>query len=103
MDLLIGDIFRAGARAVPNRLAAVWGERSLTYRELNDGANRVGHVLRDHGVGHQDRVAMWSNTTIDACPLFAATAKVGAVFAPANALLGPSEAAEMIALARPSV
>jgi acyl-CoA synthetase (AMP-forming)/AMP-acid ligase II len=103
MELLIGDVFRTGARSVPDRLAAVMGDRQLTYRELGAQSNRVGHVLRDLGVGHQDRVVMWSNTTLDAVPVFAATAKLGAVFAPANALLGVDEAIEMVALARPSL
>ena len=37
---------------------------------------------------------MWSNTTIDAVPVFAAAAKLGAAFAPANALLGVEEAVD---------
>jgi acyl-CoA synthetase (AMP-forming)/AMP-acid ligase II len=103
MDLLIADVFRTGARSVPKRLAAVMGDRELTYGELGVQSNRVGHVLRGLGVGHHDRVVMWSNTTLDAVPLFAAAAKLGAVFAPANALLGVDEAVEMVALARPSL
>ena len=103
MDLLIGDVFRTGARSVPGRLAAAMGDRRLTYREVGQQSNRVAHVLRDLGVGHQDRIVMWSNTTLDAVPLFAAAAKLGAVFAPANALLGVDEAVEMVSLARPTV
>src|SRR5437773_2720505 len=103
MDLLIGDIFRTGARSVPDRLAVVMGDRRLTYRELGRQSNQVGRVFRDLGVGHQDRLVMWSNTTIDAVPVFAAAAKLGAAFAPANALLGVEEAVEMVGLARPSL
>ena len=84
MDLLIGDVFRTGARSVPNRIAATMGDRQFTYRQLGQQSNRVAHVLRDLGVGHQDRVVMWSNTTLDAIPVFAAAAKLGVVFAPAN-------------------
>jgi fatty-acyl-CoA synthase len=103
MDLLIGDVFRTGARSVPDRIAAAMGDRRLTYRELGEQSNRVAHVLRDLGVGHQDRIVLWSNTTLDAVPVFAAAAKLGAVFAPANALLGVDEAVEMVSLARPSL
>src|SRR5688572_21412208 len=94
-DLLIGDIFRAGARAVPQRVAAAMGERSLTFAEMNAGANTHAHALADLGVACGDRVVLWSNTSIDAVPVFAALAKLGAVFAPANAILGVDEAAEM--------
>ena len=102
-ELLIGDIFRAGARAVPNRVAAAMGERSLTFAEMNTAANAHARALADVGVTHGDRVVLWSNTSLDAVPVFAALAKLGAVFAPANAILGVDEAAEMAGLARPSL
>lgn len=102
-DLLVGDIFRGGAVAVPHRFAAALGERRLTYGELDRSANAHAEVLTAHGVGHGDRVVMWSATSLDAVPLFAALAKLGAVFAPANALLGVDEATAMAALAAPAV
>lgn len=102
-ELLIGDIFRAGATAVPDRVAAALGDRTLTYRELDRSANAHAAVLAEHGVGHGERVVMWSATSIDAVPLFAGLAKLGAVFAPANALLGVDEATEMAGLASPTV
>ena len=102
-ELLIGDIFRAGARAVPNRVAAAMGDRSLTFAELNTAANTHARALAELGVGYGDRVVLWSNTSLDAVPVFAALAKLGAVFAPANAILGVDEATEMAALARPAL
>ena len=102
-DLLVGDIFRAGARAVPDRVAAALGERTLTFREVDVAANAHAEALRALGVGLGDRVVMWSATSIDAVPLFAGLAKLGAVFAPANALLTVDEATEMAGLARPVV
>jgi acyl-CoA synthetase (AMP-forming)/AMP-acid ligase II len=102
-ELLIGDIFRAGARAVPNRIAAAMGERALTFAELNAAANAHARALTDLGVAYGDRVVLWSNTSLDAVPVFAALAKLGAVFAPANAILGVDEATEMAGLARPSL
>jgi len=102
-ELLIGDIFRAGARAVPNRVAAAMGDRSLTFGEMNVAANTHARALADLGVQYGNRVVLWSNTSLDAVPVFAALAKLGAVFAPANAILGVDEAAEMAALARPAL
>jgi len=102
-ELLIGDIFRAGATAAPDRVAAALGDRALTYRALDRSANAHAEALVAHGVGHGDRVVMWSATSLDAVPLFAGLAKLGAVFAPANALLGVGEAIEMAGLARPTV
>ena len=101
-DLLIGNVFRVAARSVPARVAAAIGERSITYGELDAEANRIARLLQSLGVGHHDRVVLWSDTSLDAVPLFAGLAKIGAVFAPANALLGLEEAADMIGLAEPS-
>ena len=81
-----------------------WASGSLTFAEMNAAAN--AHALRrsaDVGVRHGDRVVLWSNTSLDAVPVFAALAKLGAVFAPANAILGVDEATEMAALARPAL
>ena len=102
MDLLIGDVFRAAANAVPQRVAVVLGDRQFTYGELDRLGNAHAHALAALGVQFRDRVVMWSYTNIDAVPLFVGLAKLGAAFAPANALLGVDEATEMIGLARPS-
>jgi acyl-CoA synthetase (AMP-forming)/AMP-acid ligase II len=103
VDLLVGDVFRVGARSVPGRIAAALGDRRITYADLDRLANQHAHVLTEMGVGHGDRAVLWSYTSFDAVPVFAAVAKIGATFAPANALLGVDEATEMIGLARPSV
>jgi acyl-CoA synthetase (AMP-forming)/AMP-acid ligase II len=101
-DLLIGDIFRVAARARPHHVAVSLGERTMTYAEVDRSANQHANALRGLGIGHRDRVVMWSHNSVDAVPLFAGLAKLGAVFAPANALLGVDEAVEMVGLARPS-
>ncbi|GMU78446.1 MAG: AMP-dependent synthetase [Acidimicrobiia bacterium] len=100
-DLLIGHVFRSGARAAPDRVAAALGDRSLTFAEVDRAANDHAAALAGLGVGHHDRVVLWSHTDLDAVPVFAALARLGAVFAPANALLGVDEATEMASLARP--
>jgi fatty-acyl-CoA synthase len=103
MDLLIGDIFSNGARAVPNRMAAAMGPEALTFAQVDRMANRVARAARRLGIRPGDCVVVWSATSLDAVPLFAALAKLGAVFAPVNANLGPSEALELISSARPSL
>ena len=101
-QLLIGDVFRAAARARPDHVAVALGERTMTYGALDRAANQHARALMADGIGHRDRVVMWADNSIDAVPLFAGLAKIGAVFAPANALLGVDEAVEMVALARPA-
>jgi acyl-CoA synthetase (AMP-forming)/AMP-acid ligase II len=48
-------------------------------------------------------VVSWADTSLAVLPLFVALSKLGAVFAPLNARLGPREAGEVAALARASL
>ncbi len=98
--LLIGDVIRRAARATPKRLAATLADREITFRELDERSNRLAHVLTGMGLARFDRVAWWGDTSLDVMPLFAALAKIGAVFAPVNARLGPDEAALVVGFAR---
>ena len=50
MEFNLADLFEAVADAVPDRTAVVAGDRRLTYRELDERANRVAQYLRDVGV-----------------------------------------------------
>ena len=100
-QLLVGEILRRGAESSPEAPAASMGDAVLSYRELDRAADRMASVLRDSlGIGHGDRVALWADTALDVVPLFAALAKLGAVFAPLNARLGAAEAGGVARLAR---
>ena len=101
MALLVGNVLRHAARYTPHRLAATLGDDEVTFGELHDRTNRVAHTLGGMGVGRGDRVAWWGDTSLEALPVFFGLARLGAVFAPVNARLGPEEAAEVIGYARP--
>src|SRR6266568_2130517 len=95
------------ARRYPNRAAVICGERVATYRDLADGAGRIGGALRTHGIGRGDRVGILVNNRLEwleAC--FGATA-VGAVAVPFSTwskspelayLFADSEVAALIAV-----
>jgi acyl-CoA synthetase (AMP-forming)/AMP-acid ligase II len=97
--MVVGDIFRNGARACPDRVAAVHGDARWTYVELDRAANRMARAL---GAGRGDRVAVWSGTELALAPVFAGLAKAGAVFSPVSGVLPAEEAAAVVASARPS-
>jgi acyl-CoA synthetase (AMP-forming)/AMP-acid ligase II len=103
VELLIGDLFGNAARAVPDHVAAVLGDGRITFGELDAAANSTARALAELGIGPRDRVATWAGTTLDVLPVFAALAKLGAVFAPVNGLLSPAEAADMAGAARPAL
>jgi acyl-CoA synthetase (AMP-forming)/AMP-acid ligase II len=101
--LLIGDLVRRNARAVPDRPAASLAGRVLTHRELDRAANRIGSALLALGVARGDRVVAWADTSLEQLALFAGMAKLGAVFAPLDARLGPEEALDVARIARPAL
>src|SRR4051812_40763120 len=103
MELLVGDVFRNAARATPDRVAAALGSQTLTFDEIDRRANRTARVLERRGLGGGERVVVTAATSLDVVPLFAALAKLGAVFAPMNPGLSPEEAFDTASAARPSL
>ena len=73
------------------------------HEPFGAAAEAIAHALRGLGVDHGDRILSWTDTSLDALPLFAAAAKLGAIFAPLNARLGVAEATELTRFARPRV
>ncbi|KPV60901.1 tyrocidine synthase, partial [Paenibacillus sp. A3] len=49
-DRTIHSLFEEQAEKGPDRIAAVFGDRTITYRELNARGNQLAAVLRDKGV-----------------------------------------------------
>ena len=100
---LIGEVFSNAARAVPGRTAVVHEGRSLDFATVEAQGNRLARRLDALGIGAGARVASWCSTTLDAVPLFAALAKLGALFVPLSGLLGPGELEELLLVARPDL
>jgi acyl-CoA synthetase (AMP-forming)/AMP-acid ligase II len=101
--LTIGRVFRNAARAVPHRTAAVLGEEALTFAEIDRQADAVAHALARRGIRRGDRVVCWTSTRLEVVPLFAALARMGAVYCPLPANLGVQEALRVLAVAEPAM
>jgi len=54
----IPELFAAQVDRAPEAVALVCGERSWTYRELDEAANRLAHTLAAHGAGLGEYVAL---------------------------------------------
>ena len=64
MQFNLADLFEAIADAVPERTAVVYGDRRMTYAELDARANRAAHVLQERGVGRDVHVGLY----LRSCP-----------------------------------
>lgn len=62
--MFIHQLFENQALKAPDRVAAVFEERALTYGALNTRANQLAHYLRDSGVGPETVVGI----CLERCP-----------------------------------
>src|SRR5271165_3755756 len=69
------------ARA-PEAVAISAGERSWTYREVEQAANRLAHLLARQGVGPGQRVALLLPRSAEAIVAMLAVVKTGAAYVP---------------------
>ncbi|MFI6985727.1 acyl-CoA synthetase [Embleya sp. NPDC050154] len=56
----LADLFEVVVDACPDRLALVAGEVRLTYRELDERANRVAHAFASAGLAVGDHIGIYS-------------------------------------------
>ncbi|MGU3584671.1 acyl-CoA synthetase [Rhodococcus sp. C26F] len=79
MPINLADLFEAAADAVPDRTALVCGDTRLTYRALENGANRLAHHLASEGVAAGDHVGMYMRNSIEFVEALLACLKIRAV------------------------
>ena len=79
---LLADIFEATARRLWSTAALVFGERSLSYGELDDLADRVASRLISAGIRPGQIVGLWLPRGIDLLVMQLGIAKTGAAWLP---------------------
>ena len=83
-DRTVADALEEVARARGGHPAIVEGDRSVTYRELNEGANRVARWAQSMGLGRGDRVALLMLNRPEFVETWFGLAKVGVTTAMLN-------------------
>ncbi|MGE0942796.1 non-ribosomal peptide synthetase, partial [Bacillus wiedmannii] len=75
------SLFENRAQQSPER-TAVFGERKLTYRELDEQANQLARHLRTHGAGSEEIVGIVMDRTVNLMVSILGVMKAGAAFLP---------------------
>ncbi|MFB7218057.1 amino acid adenylation domain-containing protein [Streptomyces sp. NPDC056227] len=81
-DRRFHELFEQRVAAHPDAVAAVHGERQLTYRELNARANRLGRALLERGLRPEGVVAVVTERNLDWMAAVLAVFKAGGVYLP---------------------
>lgn len=93
-------IWESVARAVPDRLAVHAGDRTLTYRDLDDAAARVAGTLCARGLGAGSRVAIFMYNRVEYLIALYAAYKIGAIPVNINFRYQGRELAELLRVSR---
>ncbi|WP_415822957.1 amino acid adenylation domain-containing protein, partial [Mycobacterium senriense] len=78
----IPAMFAAQVARAADAVAITCGERSWTYREVEESANRLAHLLTEQGAGPGQRVAVVIPRSAEAVMAIFAVLKTGAAYVP---------------------
>ena len=82
---VLADLLEATAARVPDRVALVFGDCRMNYRELDEAAGRVAARLVEAGVVPGQIVGLWLPRGLDLLVAQAGIAKAGAAWLPFDA------------------
>ena len=81
----IAGCFEQQAAAAPHALAVVYGNRQLTYQDLNESANKLAHYLKKKGVDKETLVPVCLERSPELIIAILAILKAGGAYVPIDA------------------
>ena len=97
----IAAVFAEQVARAPDAVAVSCEGRSVTYRELDEAADRLAHVLAGEGVGAGQRVALLLPRSVQAIVAMVAVVKTGAAYVPIDPSVPAARMAFVLADAAP--
>ena len=82
--MTLGKLLERNAKALPEKIAIVFHERKLTYRQFNETVNRMAAGLMRLGMNKGDRVGLMLPRIPELVIGFLAVAKAGGIAVPIN-------------------
>ena len=87
----IANIVRRFAAETSDSTAIKFGDRLMTWRELDERSSRVASALQGYGISNQDRVAFLAKNCLEYFEVSFGAAKLNAVVVAVNWRLTPAE------------
>jgi amino acid adenylation domain-containing protein len=100
-DRPLHELFEAVAARTPDRVAAVCDDHALSYRELNERANRLAHRLRAMGAGPETLVGLHLERSLDLVVAILGVLKAGAAYLPLDLDSPPERLSRVLSDAAP--
>ena len=97
----IPALFAAQVARTPEAMAVTFEGHSVTYRELDEAANRLAHLLAGHGAGPGHCVALLLPRSAEAIVAILGVLKTGAAYLPIDPALPVARIGFMVADAAP--
>ena len=97
----IPALFAAQVARTPQAVAVTFAGRSMTYRELDEAANRLAHVLVARGAGPGECVALLLPRSVRAVVAILAVLKTGAAYLPIDPVVPAARIEFMLGDAAP--
>ena len=82
--MLVQEFLENSAERFPDKVGLICEDQRLTYRELNEMANRVANTLQARGINRGDRVAIYLTNSIASVVGIFGILKAGGVFVVVN-------------------
>jgi amino acid adenylation domain-containing protein len=76
------DLFTAQAERTPEAVAVIFEDQKLTYRELNERANQLGHHLQRLGVRTNVPIGVYMHRSVEMITALLGILKAGAAYLP---------------------
>jgi amino acid adenylation domain-containing protein len=82
LNKCIHQLFEEQVERTPDRIAAIFKNRKLTYREVNQKSNQLAYCLQEKGVGKGKYVPVLMERSLELLLSYLAIMKTGAAFVP---------------------
>jgi amino acid adenylation domain-containing protein len=99
----LAELFEEQVARTPDATAVVCGGEKVSYRELNERAGRLAHVLHSRGAGPGRLVAVLLPRSVELLVVLYAVHKTGAAYLPVEPDTPPERVRYMLEDARPVV
>ena len=86
MDKCAHELFEEQVRRTPDAMAAVFGEESFTFAELNRRANQLAHSLLGLGVQPDTLVGLFLDRSLEMMVGLLGVLKAGGAYVPRTGL-----------------